>query len=478
MNLLKSSCKYWTQVKDINQQCVLAEYAVRGLVPQTAAVIQEKMNKGEKFPFQQITELNIGNPQIFGQKPISFNRQVASAILDEDGLSRHHVDVQRRVRFYLNSIGYGVGAYSQTLGYPVVRQAISNFIQKRDNTSDKPDINSLMLTDGASQGITIMFQTLLKDPTDGVMIPIPQYPLYSAVITQCNAHQIPYFLEEESGWTITKAQLESNYQKALSQGIKPRILVVINPGNPTGQVLDRTSLEDIKKLIIFADEVYQENVYAENKKFTSIRKVYKDLNLENEIYSFHSISKGITGECGLRGGYMEITAPINAQVQQEILKNKSITLSANTIGQIMTGLMVQPPTIEEGCTQQTVDTHREECKNLFESLKKRAQIVTDYLNQTKGVKCQPIEGALYAFPKIELSDKFINHAKSLGRVPDSHYSLELLNNTGLVVVPGSGFHQKEGTHHFRMTILIQPNQRLLESMKTFKRWHENFMQQF
>ena len=69
------------------------------------------------------------------------------------------------------------------------------------------------------------------------------------------------------------------------------------------------------KLIIFADEVYQENIYAENKKFTSIRKVYKDLKLESEIYSFHSISKGITGECGLRGGYMEITTPIDSQVQ-------------------------------------------------------------------------------------------------------------------------------------------------------------------
>lgn len=120
-----------------------------------------------------------------------------------------------------------------------------SFIQKRDGTQNKPNINDIILTDGASAGITLMFNLLLKDPSDGVMIPIPQYPLYSAVITQCGAKQIPYYLVEEKKWSAEKAELESQYQKAKESGVTPRILVCINPGNPTGQVFDRQSIVDM-----------------------------------------------------------------------------------------------------------------------------------------------------------------------------------------------------------------------------------------
>jgi len=94
---------------------------------------------------------------------------------------------------------------------------------------------------------------------------------------------------------------------------------LINPGNPTGQVFDEKTLTTFVKfsvkynLVLLADEVYQENVYTPSKKFISVRKAalslpapYKDLNL----FSFHSISKGIIGECGLRGGYCEVSDSI------------------------------------------------------------------------------------------------------------------------------------------------------------------------
>ena len=93
-------------------------------------------------------------------------------------------------------------------------------------------------------------------------------------------------------------------------------MVIINPGNPTGQVLKRQCLEDIVKLcheesiLIMADEVYQTNVYKDDVKFISMRKVLHELGepyrSEVELISMHSISKGLLGECGFRGGYTVI----------------------------------------------------------------------------------------------------------------------------------------------------------------------------
>ncbi|CAK89418.1 unnamed protein product (macronuclear) [Paramecium tetraurelia] len=475
---------YWNTIKDINPLFVEAQYAVRGQVPSMAATIQEEINAGKKYPFDSITELNIGNPQTFGQKPITFNRSVLASMLDPNILKYQSGDVQRRVKFYNDKIGFQVGAYSQSPGYPVIREAVANFIQKRDATKNRPSINDIILTDGASSGITLMFNLLLKDKNDGVMIPIPQYPLYSAVIAQCGAHQIPYYLVEDKNWSAEQKQLEEQYSKAKRNGINPRILVCINPGNPTGQVFDKQSIVEMikfaadKKITIFADEVYQENIYDPKKKFISFRKVANELNLDVEIYSFHSISKGITGECGLRGGYMEITSKIDSEVHFQIHKSKTIMLCSNTVGQLMTGLMVTPPTTDEGCSEPTVEQYNEECKALFTSLQRRAGIVTQYLNQTKGVSCQPIEGAMYAFPRIFLTDKFVQHAKKLGYEPDVLYCLDLLKETGLVVVPGSGFLQYPGTYHFRMTILILPEEKLLAKMKIFQQWHESYIAKF
>ncbi|CAD8209384.1 unnamed protein product [Paramecium octaurelia] len=476
--------QYTTSVKELNQNWVEAQYAVRGLVPTTAAKIQEEIKSGKQYPFDSITELNIGNPQTFGQKPISFNRSVLAAMLDPLVLQHQSEDVQRRVKHYCDKIGFQVGAYSQSAGYPVVREALANFIQKRDGTAERPNINDILLTDGASAGITLMFNLLLKDNKDGVMIPIPQYPLYSAVITQCGAQQIPYYLVEEKGWSAEQSELEAQYEKAKQNGITPRILVCINPGNPTGQVFDKQSIVEMiqfaaqKKIVIFADEVYQENIYVENKKFISFRKVALELNANVEIYSFHSISKGITGECGLRGGYMEITTKIDPDVHFQIHKSKTVMLCPNAIGQLMAGLMVTPPTKEEGCSDLTIQQYNEECTSIFASLQRRAAIVTQFLNETKGVSCQPIEGAMYAFPKIELPEKFIQFAKEQNKEPDVVYCLDLLNETGLVVVPGSGFLQYPGTYHFRMTILILPEEKLLAKMKIFKEWHETHMSKF
>lgn len=114
----------------------------------------------------------------------------------------------------------------------------------------------------------------------GVMVPIPQYPLYSATIAEFNMGQIGYYLNEETGWGLDISELNRAISDARSNNIQPRAIVVINPGNPTGQVLSRENIEQVIKfahqedLMIFADEVYQDNVYAEGSKFFSFKKVF------------------------------------------------------------------------------------------------------------------------------------------------------------------------------------------------------------
>lgn len=117
--------------------------------------------------------------------------------------------------------------------------------------------------------------------------------------------QIGYYLEEESGWSLPEDELEKRLLEA-SAHCTPRVLVVINPGNPTGQVLTRENIESILRfahrynLIVLADEVYQHNIYSPDRKFHSFKRVLHDLggDIANEVQlaSTMSASKGFMGE--------------------------------------------------------------------------------------------------------------------------------------------------------------------------------------
>jgi alanine transaminase len=185
--------------------------------------------------------------------------------------------------------------------------------------------------------------------------------------------------------------------------------VVINPGNPTSHVLDENNMREIvhfcrkENICLLADEVYQENIWAAKAKFVSFRQVAYDMDVlsdpENglQMISFHSVSKGFLGECGLRGGYFELLN-IPTAVRQELYKLCSISLCSNTIGQIATGLMVAPPRPGEP----SFDTYKEERDAILSSLRRRAQVLSASLNQLEGVSCNSVDGALYAFPTITL----------------------------------------------------------------------------
>lgn len=137
--------------------------------------------------------------------------------------------------------------------------------------------------------------------------------------------------------------------KARADGINVRGLTVINPGNPTGGCLSVENQRDVvsfcvdNNLMLMADEVYQENVWAAGKSFTSFKKVAGDMGLVPDdphgfnglqLASFHSVSKGFLGECGRRGGYFEVVG-VDEEVCAQLYKKASVSLCPNIMGQVM-----------------------------------------------------------------------------------------------------------------------------------------------
>lgn len=424
---------------------------------------------------------NIGNPHELGQAPLTFLRQVLAlchypALIDSHA-SAFAPDAIARAQRYLKAIGGGTGAYTTSQGIRAIREDVAQFLTKRDGHAASAE--DIFLTDGASAGVKMMLNLLLRPGArDGVLIPIPQYPLYTASLTLFSGECVRYYLDEGKGWGLAKEELARSYDEAVASGITPRSLVVINPGNPTGQVLDEAGMRDIvafceeRNLLLMADEVYQENVYAAGKTFRSFKAVAADMKAQLPLVSFHSVSKGFLGECGQRGGFFELYN-IPGEMKEQLVKLASVSLCSNTSGQITVGLMVNPPA--EGDASH--ELYVKERDTILSSLKRRAQTVHRALNACTGVTCNEVEGALYAFPQITLPAKAVQAAKDAGKAPDAFYALALLEATGLCVVPGSGFGQVEGTWHFRTTIL--PAEADMEGvMERFAVFHEKFMKQY
>jgi len=468
------------KINDLNKNIINAEYAVRGPIVIKA---QELESQGKKIIY-----CNIGNPQALKQKPLTYIRQ-ALALLEYPELLRNKEtsehfpkDIAERVKEIHKRYPIGTGAYSQSAGVPFIREAIAEFIRSRDGIETNKD--RIILTDGASKGVHAVISALIKDNRDGIMIPIPQYPLYSATLTLYGGQQIGYYLDEDNSWQLNEEILNNNIEKAIKKGIKPVGIAVINPGNPTGAVL---SYDNIKMIInfskrynlaILADEVYQENVYPEDLEFYSFAKVMSDMGEKDiTLFSFHSVSKGFLGECGHRGGYMEVRN-IPEDVFAQFIKLQSISLCSNLSGQFVTYFMVLPPA--EG--DESHELYIKERDGILNDLKKKAEILGTGLNNIKGLSVRIPQGAMYAFVKLDLPHKKgvdISKMDESERLEydskrDSDYCMALLEETGICVVPGSGFGQLPGTLHFRTTFL-PPKDEIEELVKKIELFHIDYV---
>lgn len=468
----------------------LMEYAVRGQVVILADKISKELKNGTgKYPFKNILYTNIGNPHSVGQKALTWPRQVMALVdLPEEAGIDHPdaeklfpVDAIARAREIKKGLGgMGSGAYSHSQGVPSFREDIAAFLEERDGVKADPD--ALFMTNGASSGIGMILSALMADSKCGAMIPIPQYPIYSATLDLLGGRQVGYYLDESKGWDMNLEELERSLEEAKAKGTNVVCFVLINPGNPTGQVLSKKAVQDVCKfcakhnLVLLADEVYQENVYDEDSKFVSCKLAAHEAGLldddEIELVSFHSTSKGLYGECGLRGGFMELVG-FNPDVKEEIYKLASSNLCSNLPGQIMTSLMVRGPKPGDA----SYESHENEKQAIYNSLKRRSEIVSNGLDSIPGFSCQKAAGSMYCFPSIEMPVKAVKAAEKQGIAPDTFYALSLLENTGICVVPASGFKQKDGRFGFRTTFL--PSEELMENaMSLFKKHHLDFCKKY
>lgn len=314
--------RFSLNLSTINPNLKEVQYAVRGPVLDRAMAIDRDLARGTgSYPFKEVIYCNIGDVQAMGHQPITYIRQLIAVclspgkyfepgshevkahgnshlkevvdILAEEASSEererlHRLvgglslaneqraadildeiprDVKERANVLLNSLGgRSLGSYTDSQGISVIRQHVAEFITRRDGPEFPGDPARLFLLNGATEGIKAVFY-MCMDPgrACGVMIPIPQYPIYTASISEFGARKIEYYLDEEKDWAVDVGDMRRRVREARSY-CQPRILAVINPGNPTGQCLAKENIREIVQLcreeglVIIADEVYQENI--------------------------------------------------------------------------------------------------------------------------------------------------------------------------------------------------------------------------
>ena len=283
----------------------------------------------------------------------------------------------------------------------------------------------MLITAGTSEGIELAL-TALVDPGDAVLVPLPTYPLYTAVLAKIGAVASYYRKDPSNGWQPDLDHIASLITP------RTRALVVIDPNNPTGAVYPdttRRALIDLAErhgLVLLADEVYGDLAYD------GPVKPMGSLAPDASIISFSSLSKAYLAP-GWRCGWMVIgRTPRLDDLLAAIKKLADGRLCSNGPSQYAIG----PALLGDR-------THQE----LFRAaLRTRAALTVRALNAIPGITCVPPAGAFYAMPKVTLEPGDT----------DERYILELLRGTGVLCVYGSGFGMPASDGFFRIVFLANP----------------------
>uniref|UniRef100_G1PU09 alanine transaminase n=1 Tax=Myotis lucifugus TaxID=59463 RepID=G1PU09_MYOLU len=470
------------------------EYPVRGPIVLKAGEIELELQKGIKKPFTEVIRANIGDAQAMGQQPITFLRQVAQQLatipeLRAVGVGPHRAPPKPPPLLIACGAGCLTGAYSASQGVNCIREDVAAYITRRDG-GVPADPDNIYLTTGASDGITTRLEPvyLLCGHGAGNMRAFDlaySYALLSAVLSELGAVQVNYYLDEDNCWALNVQELRRAVREA-KEHCDPKVLCIINPGNPTGvrvaRVLCFWKVPGAALLVPESSrarpvpQVYQDNVYSADCRFHSFKKVLSEMGPEFssnvELASFHSTSKGYMGECGYRGGYMEVIN-LHPEIKGQLVKLLSVRLCPPVSGQAAMDIMVNPPVPGEESFEQFL----REKESVLSNLAEKAKLTEDLFNQVPGIRCNPLQGAMYAFPRIVLPPRAVEAAQAHNMAPDMFYCMKLLEETGVCVVPGSGFGQREGTYHFRMTIL-PPVEKLKTVLQRVKDFHIQFLGEF
>jgi len=368
---------------------------------------------------KEMLYLNIGDPNLFDFKP-----------------------PEHLVKATYDAMLKNLNGYAPSSG---IKEAIGA-IEREAERKGISNVHDIFVTTGASEAIDICLTALVNDG-ENVLTPTPGYPLYTAIASKLSLMENPYYLNEENGWLPDIDDIKSKINS------KTKAIILINPNNPTGSLYTIENLKTIidlaleNDLVIFADEIYDKLLF-DGKKHVSIASLNKDVS----CITFGGLSKnymvpGFRIGWGIVSGRKEILSDYIEAINK-ILRAR---LSANHPEQY--GIKISL----EGDQSHLVEANKK--------LTSRRDMTFQMLNAIPGISCVKPEGAFYAFPRLHMEQS------------DNHFVSELIKETGVVVVPGSGFGQIPGTQHFRVVFL--PNEKILEkAYKSIADFYIKYLEKF
>lgn len=369
------------------------KYAIRGKLMEEANKLERNGNN--------ILKLNIGNPAVF-------NFSAPNNILE---------NMKNNIK---NSQGY-----SDSKGLKIAREAIVEYY-KRKNVNNL-ELDDIFIGNGVSELILISMQALLN-PNDEILVPMPDYPLWTASINLCGGKAVHYICDENNEWYPNINDIRRKITKN-TKGI-----IIINPNNPTGALYPKEILKQIidiakeNELIIFADEIYDRLVFDELEHI-SIASLSKDI----PIITFSGLSKSHM-VAGFRIGWMCITGNKDSIQDYIVGLNllSSMRLCANVPGQTIIAEAIKD---------------NDSIKSLLKKdgrLYNQRECIYNGLKDISGITVVKPKAAFYIFPKIDI--------KKFNITSDEQFALDFLRNKHILVINGTGFNWKE-QNHFRLVYL-------------------------
>jgi len=319
-----------------------------------------------------------------------------------------------------------MNGYAPSSGVEEARDAIARAARAKGIDS----ILDLFITTGASEAIDVCL-TALANEGENVLIPSPGYPLYGAILHKLGVRPNEYYLDEESDWQPDVRDIAKKIDR------KTRAIVLINPNNPTGALYREEVLQRIvelalkHRLVIFADEIYDKLIF-DGLRHISIAA----LNPEAPVVTLNGLSKAYLVP-GFRIGWGIVSG--KAEWLRDYVEAINKLLRAR--------LCANHP--EQWAIKPALEGDQSHLQDVMARLTTRRDLTVRMLNAIPGISCVKPEGAFYAFPRLAV------------RGSDDEFVRALIRETGVVVVPGSGFGQKPGTKHFRVVFL--PPEGTLES---------------
>lgn len=390
------------------------EYAIRDVIPYAKQVAKT----GKKIYY-----LNIGDPNAFDFDTPSHIKEALTNAVMENGKAN---------------------AYSPSEGLPELRDAIS---RKEKRVNDiMISAEDVIVTSGISEGIQ-MIMAALVNPGDEILLPGPTYPPYISYVKFFGGNPVTYETVEEDGWQPNIDDL----RKKISN--KTRAITIINPNNPCGAFYESGVIKKILDLAgeydvpVLSDEIYDQIVFR--KKFTSTARLAKDvpvvgLNGFSKAYLMTGWRLGYLYFCSLGGRFNELKDCVEREAR--------IRLCANT------------PVQKAGAA--ALNGPQDHIETLVEKLRDRSDFAWRRLNAIEGITCAKPEAAFYVFPKIlGVGSKWRT---------DMDFVLNLLKETGVLFVHGSGFDPIYGAGHVRGVVLppLETLEMAINEIEGFMRKHE------